>query len=89
LLASEQAALVLCLVQRLPMRGRLLFTQRAALLAAMQANGVRIERDRGETVVHPVEATDDANAIGPGELVLFWVKLWKGAVEAVAGEAWW
>ena len=52
------------------------FLARGAHLAAMQSNGLRIEGDRGETVVNPVHATDDANTIGPVELVLFCVKLW-------------
>jgi 2-dehydropantoate 2-reductase len=42
----------------------------------MHANGLRVEGDRGETVVRPVQATDDPAAIGPVDLVLFCVKLW-------------
>ena len=57
---------------------------RGAHLAAMQANGLRIEGDRGETLVYPVQATDDANTIGPVELVLFCVKLWD--VEVAGGQ---
>ena len=60
------------------------FLARGAHLAAMQANGLRIEGDRGETVVSPVQATDDANTIGPVDLVLFCVKLWD--VEAAGGQ---
>ena len=52
------------------------FLARGAHLAAMRTNGLRVEGDRGETVVHPVEATDDPAAIGPVDLVLFCVKLW-------------
>jgi 2-dehydropantoate 2-reductase len=52
------------------------FLARGAHLAAMRANGLRIEGDRGETVVSPVQATDDPSAIGPVDLVLFCVKLW-------------
>src|SRR6266851_10464410 len=42
----------------------------------MRANGLRVEGDRGETVVRPVQATDDPAVIGPVDLVLFCVKLW-------------
>lgn len=52
------------------------FLARGAHLAAMRANGLRIEGDRGETIVRPVQATDDAASIGPVDLVLFCVKLW-------------
>ncbi len=52
------------------------FLARGAHLAAMRTNGLRVEGDRGETVVRPVEATDDPAAIGPVDLVLFCVKLW-------------
>jgi len=53
-----------------------IFVARGAHLAAMRTNGLRVEGDRGETVVRPVEATDDPAAIGPVDLVLFCVKLW-------------
>ena len=52
------------------------FVARGAHLAAMRANGLRVEGDRGETVVRPVRATDDPATIGPVDLVLFCVKLW-------------
>jgi 2-dehydropantoate 2-reductase len=52
------------------------FLARGAHLAAMRTNGLRVEGDRGETVVRPVEATDDPAAIGAVDLVLFCVKLW-------------
>ena len=43
------------------------FLARGAHLAAMRDNGLRIEGDRGETIVHPVQATDDpAGAIRAG-----------------------
>jgi len=42
----------------------------------MRANGLRIEGDRGETLVRPVQATDDPTTIGPVDAVLFCVKLW-------------
>jgi 2-dehydropantoate 2-reductase len=59
------------------------FLARGAHLAGMRANGLRIEGDRGETIVRPVQATDEAASIGSVDLVLFCVKLWD--VEA-AGE---
>ena len=52
------------------------FLARGEHLAAMRTNGLRVEGDRGETVVRPVEATDDSAAIGAVDLVLFCVKLW-------------
>ena len=42
----------------------------------MRANGLRIEGDRGETLVRLVQATDDPATIGPVDAVLFCVKLW-------------
>ncbi len=52
------------------------FLARGAHLAAMRANGLRIEGDRGITHVHPAQATAEAAAIGPVDLVLLAVKLW-------------
>ena len=60
------------------------FVARGAHLAAMRANGLRIVGDRGETLIQPVQATDDPATIGPVDFVLFCVKLWD--VES-AGEA--
>jgi 2-dehydropantoate 2-reductase len=52
------------------------FVARGAHLAAMQANGLTVEGDRGETLVRPARATDDIASIGPVDYVLFCVKLW-------------
>ena len=52
------------------------FVARGAHLAAMQANGLRIEGDRGEITIRPAQATDDVESIGPVDYVLFCVKLW-------------
>jgi 2-dehydropantoate 2-reductase len=60
------------------------FVARGAHLAAMQANGLKIEGGRGETHIAPTQATDDPATIGPVDFVLFCVKLWD--VES-AGEA--
>jgi 2-dehydropantoate 2-reductase len=55
------------------------FVARGAHLAAIRENGLRIEGDRGETLVRPAQATDDIAAIaamGPVDYVLLCVKLW-------------
>jgi 2-dehydropantoate 2-reductase len=52
------------------------FVARGAHLAAMQANGLRIEGDRGETLIRPAWATDDIAGVGPVDYVLLCVKLW-------------
>ena len=52
------------------------FVARGAHLAAMQQNGLKIEGDRGETLIRPAQATDDIASIGPVDYVLFCVKLW-------------
>lgn len=56
--------------------GDVTFVARGAHLAAMRENGLRIEGDRGETLVRPCQATDDPATIGPVDVVLFCVKLW-------------
>ena len=53
-----------------------IFVARGAHLAAMQQNGLKIEGDRGETLIRPAQATDDIAAIDPVDYVLFCVKLW-------------
>jgi 2-dehydropantoate 2-reductase len=60
------------------------FIARGAHLAAMQAKGLRIEGDRGETCLPQVQATDDPASVGPVDYAIFCVKLWD--VES-AGEA--
>ncbi len=52
------------------------FVARGAHLAAMRENGLKVEGDRGETLVRPAQATDDIAGIGPVDYVLFCVKLW-------------
>jgi 2-dehydropantoate 2-reductase len=56
--------------------GDVTFVARGAHLAAMRENGLRVEGDRGETLVRPVRATDDPASIGPVDIVLLAVKLW-------------
>jgi 2-dehydropantoate 2-reductase len=52
------------------------FVARGAHLAAIRENGLRIEGDRGETLIRPACATDDITGIGPVDYVLLCVKLW-------------
>jgi 2-dehydropantoate 2-reductase len=52
------------------------FVARGAHLDAMRKNGLRIEGGRGETLINPVQATDNPADIGVVDLVLFCVKLW-------------
>lgn len=56
--------------------GEVTFVARGAHLAAMRRNGLRVEGDRGTTLIQPVQATDDPASIGPVDVVLFCVKLW-------------
>ena len=56
--------------------GDVTFVARGAHLAAMRENGLRVEGDRGETLIRPVQATDDPASIGTVDIVLFCVKLW-------------
>jgi 2-dehydropantoate 2-reductase len=53
-----------------------IFVARGAHLAAMRQNGLRVEGDRGETQIRPVQATDDPASIGPVDYVILCVKLW-------------
>ena len=52
------------------------FVARGAHLKAMQENGLKIEGDRGETVIRPAQATDDPATIGEVDYALLCVKLW-------------
>jgi 2-dehydropantoate 2-reductase len=52
------------------------FVARGAHLAAMRESGLKIEGDRGETLVRQAQATDDLASIGPVDYVLLCVKLW-------------
>ena len=55
------------------------FLARGAHLAAMRANGLRIEGGAAPLVLAPVNATDDAASIGVADLVVIGVKLWDTA----------
>src|SRR5690349_12605663 len=52
------------------------FIARGAHLAAMKADGLRIESPRGDTHLTPTQAIDDPKGIGRVDIVLFCVKLW-------------
>jgi 2-dehydropantoate 2-reductase len=56
--------------------GDVTFVARGTHLAAMREHALRIESERGNTWIHPVQATDDPASIGPVDIVLFCVKLW-------------
>ena len=56
--------------------GDVTFLARGAHLTAMREHGLRVEGDRGNTVIYPVQATADPASIGPVDVVLFCVKLW-------------
>ena len=60
------------------------FVARGAHLAAIRANGLRIEGDRGLTHITPAQATDDPASIGKVDLILFAVRLWD--VEAAGAQ---
>jgi len=56
------------------------FIARGAHLAAMRKDGLRIEsREIGDVLVHPVQATDDPQSVGPVDYVVIAVKLWDTA----------
>jgi 2-dehydropantoate 2-reductase len=52
------------------------FIARGAHLAAMKAQGLKVESPRGNTHLVPTRATDDPATVGPVDVVLFCVKLW-------------
>ena len=52
------------------------FLARGAHLDAMRTTGLRIVSPRGDTHLVPTQASDDPEAIGSADVVLFCVKLW-------------
>jgi 2-dehydropantoate 2-reductase len=62
------------------------FVARGAHLAAMRENGLRVEGDRGEIHIRPVQATDDIAGIGTMDFVLFCVNcgMWKASASGFA-----
>jgi 2-dehydropantoate 2-reductase len=53
------------------------FVARGAHLAALRRDGLTVESVAGDFVVRPVDATDDAGAVGPVDVVLVGVKAWQ------------
>ena len=60
------------------------FIARGAHLAAMKANGLKVQSPRGDIHLVPTQATNNPAEIGKVDFVLFCVKLWD--VES-AGES--
>jgi 2-dehydropantoate 2-reductase len=60
------------------------FLARGAHLDAMRARGLRIESPKGNVHLPRVDATDDAAAIGPVDIVFFTVKLYDSEAAARA-----
>ena len=60
------------------------FVARGAHLAAMRAQGLRVESAGGDIVLDRVEATDDPAGIAPVDVAMFCVKLWD--VETAAAQ---
>lgn len=52
------------------------FIARGANLAAIKANGLKIESVHGDLHLPKVNVTDDPKTVGPVDIVLFAVKLW-------------
>jgi 2-dehydropantoate 2-reductase len=52
------------------------FIARGAHLAAIKANGLKVESVHGDLHLHEVNVTDDPAKVGPVDIVLFAVKLW-------------
>jgi 2-dehydropantoate 2-reductase len=58
------------------------FVARGGHLAAMRANGLRVESGGGDIVLPAVAATDDPASLEPVDAVMFCVKLWDVAQAA-------
>jgi 2-dehydropantoate 2-reductase len=63
---------------------RVVFLARGAHLAALRAEGLRLESILGDAHIHPVEATDRLDKAGAFDVVLLGVKAWQ--VEEAAGD---
>ncbi|MFN0194892.1 MAG: 2-dehydropantoate 2-reductase [Aestuariivirga sp.] len=53
------------------------FVARGEHLKALRAKGLRLETPKGDTVIHPVEATDDPAEVTGADAVLVGVKAWQ------------
>jgi 2-dehydropantoate 2-reductase len=60
------------------------FVARGEHLKALRANGLRLETPDGETVIRPVEATDDPSEATAADVALVGVKAWQVAEAAQA-----
>ncbi|MBM3950098.1 MAG: 2-dehydropantoate 2-reductase [Rhodospirillales bacterium] len=60
------------------------FVARGAHLAAMRQNGLEVKSARGDLRLHPVEASEDARAIGPVDIAVVAVKLYDTEAAAEA-----
>src|SRR5260221_10531125 len=56
---------------------QVIFVARGEHLKALRANGLRLETPKGDTVIRPVEATDDPAAVTSADVVLVGVKAWQ------------
>ena len=63
------------------------FLARGAHLAAMRRDGLKLTSALGDMHIHPVEATEDARAIGPVDVAVVAVKLYDTATAAEACRA--
>lgn len=53
------------------------FIARGKHLEAMRRDGLRVSSENGNLTIQPVQATDDAAAVGPCDVVMIAVKLWS------------
>jgi 2-dehydropantoate 2-reductase len=58
-------------------REQVIFVARGEHLNALRAKGLRLETPKGDTVIHPVEATDDPAGVTGADVVLVGVKAWQ------------
>jgi 2-dehydropantoate 2-reductase len=63
---------------------QVVFVARGDHLKALRAKGLRLETPKDDTVIHPVEATDDPAGITGADVVLVGVKAWQVADAAQA-----
>lgn len=53
------------------------FIARGEHLAAIKANGLKVDSSSGDFVVYPAKATDDVREVGETDLVILGVKAWQ------------
>ena len=64
------------------------FIARGANLAAMKANGLKLESVHGDLHLPKPNVTDDPKSVGPVDIVLFAVKLWDTETAAERRGLW-